>query len=92
MIKVEKADNGWVVHYDDYLIGEDDKDVLVVNKVVIEEPEKFTDEEVSLEHCKAIRSLLYTILDKLDEHDSKHNSYHYDVVVKDKDYKEVELY
>ena len=91
MLKIEKADNGWIVHYDDYLIGEDDKDIPVVNLNVIEEREKYTDEEITLEHCKALRNLLYTVLDKLDEHGSKHNAYHLEVVVKDRDYKKLEL-
>lgn len=90
MVKIEKADNGWIIHYDDHLTGEDGKEIPVVGHIVVEEEEKYTDEDVSLEHCKVIRNLLYAILEMLGERNSKHDKFHYDIVIKDKDYKELE--
>lgn len=86
MIKVKMADNGWIVVYDDY----NEDDVLIEREEVIEEHEKYIQEEVDLESCRVVKDLLYTIMDKLDIRFNKHDAYRLKITIEDKKGKEVE--
>lgn len=80
---IDRAENGWVVNYIDVGSDEEGKDVDIAHKEVIQDDAM--GEDGGLAHVKATRSLLWSILNILDERGNKHHDYRLMITIENRE-------
>ena len=81
MIKIDSAFNGWIVKYD---YTDDDGE--------IKKPTIFESDDDPLSEKKAMKRLLYHIMEEFGEYGSKHDPYRIRINIIDHDGKDIDDY